>query len=317
MNIIDALQTKAAPQPVGWGCREFTGPGVFAAIVETTELSEVLVRKLDILLSSWNGFYIKISMGAHTSFEDFLKSSTLYDLDNKAYTSKKDMKKEAIVAWKDTLLAANALVEQSGVVKVYGSAQHCKNYLNIAKKFKKDHFTENKKSAMAHAKARLETGKVPASTSILAIYGKGLDEEVGALNGAEVFSSVEWYLNTIKGWSVSDSVVDSIGWFSKSKVTAYTYTRKGDSTAKLNEQQVSGYLMYAAQSDEVDSKRQLMYHYSAIEATPENPASFARAPKGGPWTCITADEVVGKLSKLQAHQRTALTDNWPIVYYSI
>ena len=50
MNIISALQAKAAPSPAGWGCPEFTGPSAFAAIVDAIELSDELVRKLDVTL---------------------------------------------------------------------------------------------------------------------------------------------------------------------------------------------------------------------------------------------------------------------------
>jgi len=316
MSLVRALQAKSQPPPLGWGTRDFTGPSAFSAAVDELDIVDGMYAQLQAILTPWDQYRIQIPAGgAYTSFEAMLAASKLYDAQDVAYSSKNDMKKDMIVGFRDALLAAARMIDNAGVVKSYGQAEHSKHFEFIAKKFKKDHLALNKKEAKAHAEARLAANaSVPASTSVLREYANGINKHTEELNKAGVFGAVDWYLNTVLGWQPTDALVDSIGWFCKHRVTAYTYTR---GPRGLVEKSTSGYLMYAAQADATNPKQQIVYHYSAIETKPDDPLSFARSPRNGPWTKLDVEAVIAKLAKLDPPQVKALRENWPIVYYSI
>ena len=302
MSMKKALESAAAK----WGSRDFTGSGVLAAVFQELELGDELKKKIGILLEPYKDFGLTIPGGNATSFNNLLSQSQFWTQTGVTTT-------EATGLFKKALRDADSLITGNGVVKFYGEAQHTKQYAYIAKKFDQDHLAKDKAAAKVHAQARLSQGGVPASTSVLEEYANALNDNAKALNEADVYKSVEWYLNTVKGWTPSDAVVDTIGFFSKTKVTAYTYTLTG---SKLNETKVSGHLMYAAQADEENASVRLIYHYSAIEPTPNDPSSFERSPKTGSWKLITYDEVAAKLPKLDEGQKQKLKAAWPLVYYA-
>jgi hypothetical protein len=302
MSIVKALQGASA----NWLTRDFTGKTIFAAIVDQLTLDDDIKKKVGIALEPYADYGITIPGGALTTLAATLNGSQYWMVKGEQTEAGKKLFKKA-------LADAESLITSKGVIKFYGEAQRTKAYAYIARKFDHDHLAKDQKAAKAHAEARLASPNVPASTSILEEYANALNENAKTLNEADVYKTVEWYLNTVKGWTVSDAVVDSIGFFSKTKVTAFTYTRAGE---KLTETKVSGHLMYAAQANEEDDKVRLIYHYTAIEADPATPANFAKKPKTGSWKVVTYEEVAAKLTKLGADQKEKLKAAWPLIYYA-
>lgn len=290
-----------------WGTTQFTGPTLFAAAISKLELDSGLKTRLDVLLSPWNNFVLEIVVQPSVSVAAWLKQCKVMVAGSTV--SGGAIKTDAKTAqfW-EALIAADALIQNKGVVRQWGEATCTKNYRYIAKKFMTDHLVDDKKGGAAHAKGRLsENAKVPASTAIENIYAPGLSEFVGKINEAGIFQVIERYLNRVKGWDASSASIDSIVWLTSTKLTAFTFKRPAPGKNLTAEKQ-SGYLAFSVQPEENSPETRLLYHFAGIDANPR-----ARV---APWELLSAETVLAKVDKLEGSQRAAMISAWPVVYFS-
>lgn len=304
--MIDALQTQLGPYPMN-------GPAILDKLVSELVLKGTLKSQLTALLEGWDKYRLTVSPAAAASFTSWIAQCSVMVDGVQATIQGGAIKTNPVTAefWK-ALQAADALLDNAGAVRQWGETAPTKSWRYIAQKFENDHLVADKKAARGHAIARLgNNANVPASTSIEEVYAEALSKYVGTLNDAGVFTAVETYLNTVKGWSVQDAKVDSIAWLTNSPLTAWTFKRKSPSVDQGTK--TSGCLMFAVQADENDGSVRLLYHYTSVEPDPDH---IARTAPGAAWERVEVEQVIGKLKKLEPAQQRKLRENWPYVYYS-
>lgn len=306
------LETAVKNKSVTWGTRDFNGPLILAAVVDELALDGLLKQQVEKALTPWDQFYLVIADGVAAGFTAWLKTCRV-KVGTKTVAGGAIRTDPVTAEFWNALVTADAMITNKGVVRQWGQALCSVEYRYISGKFETDHLVDSPKTAEAHAKARLgANANVPASTSIDTAYATQLNKFVESLNTAGVFSALEAYMNTVRGWNIETASVDSIVWLSAAKVNALTFTRKanGKGVDKANQ---NGHLAFAVQPEQGGTGVSLLYHFSGIEA---NPAAINARPPNGAWELITSTMVLAKDTQLDRQRREALKAVWPSVYFS-
>ena len=183
------------------------------------------------------------------------------------------------------------LIEGIGVATMYGTAQKESSYRHIAEKVVKDHLIRT--ASKAWTENRLIDGVLISTSIARESHASLIDQEVGQINKLKVFSHVEAYLTRVKSWNPVNAMVQSICYVTANRLQAKAY-----SGAHPSDENQSGHLMYAVQSDVAkEGHYLLLYHF-------EDPLTDAVAPGNG-WQRIDAESIIAQSQCRQGCSRYA------------